>query len=233
MSGPGGGRPPPNRKKRLSADLIVDTAVAIAARRDTDALTTRRLGAELGVDPTAVYRYVDSVDDLVLLAADRLLRMAVEDLPPAADWREHLVVTGRRLVDVFTRHPAIGAVVASRTTRRPAEFAVVEGLLGAVRAAGLDGEEAVLCYRAFVDLTLSYAGMRAQYALLGPDVRAADERAWAEVYGTLPADRYPHIAGLAARLPDVDDDRVLEAGLGLLVDGIAARAAARARPAAR
>ena len=227
----GTSRPPPNRKKRLSADLIVDTAVAIAAGRGTDALTTRRLGAVLGVDPTAVYRYVDSFDDLVLLAADRLLRMVVEDSPPAADWREHLVATGRRLVDVFTRHPAIGAVVASRTTRRPAEFAVVEGLLGAVRAAGLDDEEAVLCYRAFVDFTLSYAGMRAQYVLLGDDLRAADERAWAEVYGTLPAEEYPHIAALAPQLPDVDDDRVLEAGLGLLVDGIAARAAAGERTA--
>jgi AcrR family transcriptional regulator len=229
VSGPGAGaRPPPNRKKRLSTDLIVDTAVAIAADRDTDALTTRRLGAQLGVDPTALYRYVDSLDDLVLLAADRLLRMVVADLPPAADWRAHLGAVGRRLVDVFTRHPAIGAVVASRTTRRPAEFAVVEGLLGAVRAAGLDDEEAVLCYRAFVDFTLAYAGMRAQYVLLGPDVRAADERAWAEVYGRLPADRYPHIAGLAPQLPDVDDDRVLAAGLDLLVDGIAARAARRA-----
>ncbi len=220
----GGARPPANLRKRLSADLIVDTALAIAADRGSDALTTRRLGAELGVDPTAVYRYFDSMDDLVLMAADRLLRMVVDTTPPGANWREHLVAVGRALVDVFTRHPAIGAVVASRTTRRPAEFAVVEGLLAAVRAAGLDDEEAVLCYRAFVDFALSYAGMRAQYALLGDDVRTADERAWADVYATLPADRYPTIARLAPQLPGLDDDRVLEAGLSLLVDGIAARA---------
>lgn len=223
MSRAGGGRPPVNRKRRLSADLVVDTALALAARQGADALTTRRLGAELGVDPTAVYRYFDSWDDLVLSAADRLLRLVVDDLPPAADWRAHLVAAGTRLVDAFTRHPAIGAVVASRTTRRPAEFAVVEGLLGAVRAAGLDGAEAVLCYRAFVDFTLGYAGMRAQYALLGADVRTADEQSGARVYGALPAERYPAIAALAADLPGVDDDRVLAAGLALLVDGIAAR----------
>ena len=55
--------------------------------------------------------------------------------------------------------------MASRTTRRPNEFRVVELILGAVTEAGLTGREAALHYRLVGDSLLAYVGQQAAYLL--------------------------------------------------------------------
>ena len=45
-------------KEPLSRERIVETALALVDAEGIDALSMRRLGAELGVDPMAIYYYV-------------------------------------------------------------------------------------------------------------------------------------------------------------------------------
>jgi len=82
-----------------------------------------------------------------------------------------------------------------------------------------------LYYRTFVDFLLSFAGMQAQYALLDPAERDADESSWEQVYGNLPPGQYPNIARTAPRLAAITSDEILRIGLQAIIQAIALRAA--------
>ena len=75
------------RRGRLDRERILDAAQAIAERDGVPRLTMRRIGAELGADPTAVYRHFRSKDELLVELADRLFGSAPE-LDPSLGWRE-------------------------------------------------------------------------------------------------------------------------------------------------
>lgn len=64
---------PPGPAPALSRDKIVEVAIAIADAEGLDALSMRRLGAELSVRPMSLYRHVPSKDDLLELINDAVL----------------------------------------------------------------------------------------------------------------------------------------------------------------
>ncbi|MFC9972331.1 TetR/AcrR family transcriptional regulator [Spirillospora sp. NPDC127200] len=211
-------------RTRLTRERIVTAAVAIAARGEADGLTGRALGEELGVDRSAVWRHFPDKDALLLAVGDRLLSMAADAVPDGLGPRERLGELARQVVRVFVAHPYVGAAVASRTTRGPGEFQVVEGILAALTELGLGGDDLVRYYRMMADTVLAYAGTRAHYAVLPAEVRAGDERAWTADYATADPDRYPQINSHAARLAAVTPDTVLETMLEALWLAVSARA---------
>ncbi|MCD0451709.1 TetR/AcrR family transcriptional regulator; helix-turn-helix transcriptional regulator [Actinocorallia sp. API 0066] len=207
---------------RLSPEIIVDAAIRVAARGEPDGLTGRALGAELGADRSAVWRHFTDRDALLLAVGDRLLTMAAAAVPTGLPPRERLQALARSVVTVYTAHPYVGAAIAARTTRGPGEFAVIEMMLTALEEVGLRGEAVTRHQRMLADTILAYAGTLAGYAVLPDHVRAADERAWAGAYATLPADRYPAIT---RHLPDLarhGSDEVLTALLHALWLSVAA-----------
>lgn len=218
-------RPDGSYAPRLSKSLVVETALSLATREGGSALTVRNLGRELGADPAALYRFFSSKDELILMLADRLLEEVVRGMPPQLSWQQRLMLGGTRVVAVFSKYAPVGAMVGSRTTRRSNEIAIVDDLLRAMRAAGLNDNDAALCYRTYADFILAYAGTRAQYELLDAEVRQADIDAWSDVYGALPSDEFPNIADLAPHLATLEDDQVLQTGLQMIIDGIALKAA--------
>src|SRR5690349_23085020 len=84
-------RPPLDRERILTA------AEAIVAREGVGKLTMRRIGAELGADPTAVYRHFRNKDELLTQLADRMFGTLPES-DPDLDWRERLRVDLRHAV---------------------------------------------------------------------------------------------------------------------------------------
>lgn len=141
----------PARSKRagsqLTPDAIIEASLRIAARGSEDAFTVRRLGEELGADPTAIYRHFRDKDELLLSVADRTLGEVLDRIPAGLDWKDRLRALADGSLEVALRYPVVGSTMASRTTRRPNEFRVVELILGAVTEAGLEGAEAAVHYR--------------------------------------------------------------------------------------
>ncbi|WP_430332937.1 TetR/AcrR family transcriptional regulator [Rhodococcus sp. ACT016] len=199
-----------NPRRRLTPELVVDTAVRIAARRRSDGLTGRALGEELGVDRSAVWRHFADKDALLRAVGDRLLSMALDRVPGGVGPRERLEHLARAVVGVFTTHPYVGAAVASRTTRGPGEFAAVEMMLTALAELGLSTVDVVRYQRMFADTVLSYAGVRAGYAVLPQTLRDADERAWGHDYVGADPVMYPAIAKHAPQLAQVSAEMVLD-----------------------
>ncbi|MFT4296791.1 MAG: TetR/AcrR family transcriptional regulator C-terminal domain-containing protein [Micropruina sp.] len=215
-------------RRLLSPAMIVDAAVAIAARPDAGPLTGRVLGDELGVDRSAVWRHFPDQDALLRAVGDRLLELALAAVPDGLDPERRMMALARAVVATFVDHPQIGAVIASRTTQGPGELATVEFTLRALREAGVPHDQVGRQQRILADTVLSYAGMRAGRALLTDEIRRRDQQAWMGTYATASAQTHPAIADHVHALAAVTDDEVLEGLLAALA--IAVRTVAE-RPA--
>ncbi|GAA1986510.1 TetR/AcrR family transcriptional regulator [Kitasatospora viridis] len=220
----------PARTKRVGSQLtpeaIIEASLRIAARGSADAFTVRRLGEELGADPTAVYRHFRDKDELLLSVADRTLGEVLDSIPEGLCWQDRLRALAAGSLAVALKYPAVSSTMASRTTRRSNEFRVVELILGAVTEAGLDGVDAAVHYRMVGDSLLAYVGQRAAYLLFDPDVRAGDESSWTREYRLVDAEGFPHITRLGQELAEVTHDQIFQARVEALITAIEQRARA-------
>lgn len=152
----------------LSGDLIVDCALRLVGQHGPDALSVRRLGAALGCDPSAVYRYFHNTDDLLLAVADRIIGESMVSFTRSDDWVADLRSMARRIHRAYSEHPRIAAMAAYRVTRRINEVKAVETGIGLLRSAGFDAATAVRYYAAFVDTALGHAALDASHLALPP-----------------------------------------------------------------
>lgn len=220
----------PARTKRsgaqLTPDAIIEASLRIAARGSADAFTVRRLGEELGADPTAIYRHFRDKDELLLSVADRTLGEVLDGIPDGLDWKGRLRALAAGSLRVALKYPVVASAMASRTTRRTNEFRVVELILGAVMEAGLEGPDAAVHYRMVGDSLLAHVGQRAAYLLFAPDVRAGDESSWTREYRLVDAHDFPNITRLSSQLAEVTDDEIYHARVESLITAIERRAEA-------
>ncbi|MGC0334068.1 AcrR family transcriptional regulator [Streptomyces sp. SAI-170] len=227
-------RVPSERRRRrptasgvlLSEDLIVDTALRLIGAHGQEALSVRRLGAALGCDPTALYRWFHDTDDLVLALSDRLIGNAMEGFVPGDDWVASLREIALRVRDGYLAHPRAAALAAHRVTRRRNEIKAVEAGIGLLLSAGFEPERATRMYLAFIDTVLSNAATEAAFHALPRERREADERAWREVYQALDPATHPALTAVRGELPAMAESS-FEDAVDLLLEALAARAPGR------
>ncbi|GAA2836166.1 TetR/AcrR family transcriptional regulator [Kitasatospora aburaviensis] len=207
----------------LSAEMIVDTALRLVGQHGAEALTVRRLGAALGADPSAIYRYFHSTDDLLLALADELVGQAQDGWRPTGDWRADLRSIGLRIHAAYQAHPQAALLAAHRTTGRGHEMLAVERILGVLRRAGFPDHEAVPIYHAFVDQGLAFAALDAAALALPAAAATADLQVWRQRYSRLGADTHPNIAATAPLLEAEMRRSGYPFALELLLDAVAAR----------
>jgi AcrR family transcriptional regulator len=97
---------PAERRPRFSRRQIAETALAIADAEGFEAVSMRRIAAELGAGTMTLYHYVRNKEELVALMDDAHMAeslVAAGELPQ--DWRAALTVIARRTRAVLMRHP--------------------------------------------------------------------------------------------------------------------------------
>ncbi|MFD7991560.1 TetR/AcrR family transcriptional regulator [Streptomyces mexicanus] len=214
---------PTRRGTLLTHELIVDTALRLLGSDGREALSARRLGIALGADPSSLYRYFPSMDDVVLAVADKLIGRASDRVRLTGDWRADLRAVGEALHATYVGHPRVAVVAASRVTRRPYEIRAVERGLGILRGAGFPPGPAARHYHEFIDLTLGFAALDAAVLALPPEASAADRAAWTSTYARLDPATYPHIHAGGAALAETMVRSAYPGALTLFLDGLAAR----------
>jgi len=193
-------RRPTKQGTVLSEALIVETALRLIRQHGAAALTVRRLGAALGADPSALYRYFHNTDDLLLAVADELIGQAWIGWQSTGGWRSDLRELGLRMHAAYQQHPQAAVLATYRVTGRANEARAIETILGVLRGAGFPDPEAVRLYHGFVDLGLAFAALDAAGLALPPEARAAERDVWNHTYSELPAATHPHIAAVAPLL---------------------------------
>ncbi|MBT2542895.1 TetR/AcrR family transcriptional regulator C-terminal domain-containing protein [Streptomyces sp. ISL-44] len=221
----GRGRPP---KVELDLRIIVDAALALTDDEGAAALSVRRLAARLGVDPSALYRYVSDKDELHLALADRLFEETLTGFEPSESWRDTLRDLALRTRETALRHPGAAVLATYRTTRRPAEMRIVEHILVAFGRAGCSPALAAVLHRVYGDFALAWAGMDAAFESLDGAARTGDEQAWTREYPAADPAAFPAIARSVAHMARLDGATVFLAALETLLDGLTARIRAEA-----
>jgi AcrR family transcriptional regulator len=193
-------RRPTKQGTVLSEELIVDAALRLMREHGAGGLTARRLGAALGADPSALYRYFRSTDDLLLAVADELIGRALDGWTSSGEWKQDLREVGRRIHAGYLDHPQAAALASYRTTGRRHEARAIDRILGVLRGAGFPDAEAVRLYHVLVDSGMSHAAQDACWQALPGAAREAEDRVWDHTYTGVPAETHPHLAAMAPLL---------------------------------
>ncbi|MFI1989019.1 TetR/AcrR family transcriptional regulator [Actinoplanes sp. NPDC020271] len=210
----------------LEPSMIIDAALRLIEAPGGNALTVRRLGVELGADPSAVYRYFRDMDALLIAVADRLISETLADFEPGADWRESLREMGRGVHDSMLRHPRLAQLRAIRFTAGPNELRADDIGIGLLLSAGFAPADAVRHFRDFIDAVLALAAMDA--IELGPGQEEADKLALADVYASFSDEDYPNLATVRTHLTQITASP-FPGVLDKLIDALAAAAPKRKR----
>lgn len=100
-------RPQPStRRPRFTREQIAATALAIADADGFEAVSMRRVAAELGAGTMTLYHYVETKDDLLALMDDAIMAevLVPADELPDDDWRAAMATIARRSLAAFMRH---------------------------------------------------------------------------------------------------------------------------------
>jgi AcrR family transcriptional regulator len=204
------GRPP---SPLLSRDRIVSAALVLVDAEGLEALSTRRLAAELGVTGPSLYNHMgtkeellDEVVDTVLAGVDTSMFADLSATNP--EWRPALDSWARNYQKTIAAHPNIVPVLATGLGRRPNGLRIADAVFGGLVSSGWPRREA------------SSVGAVMRYFVLGSALGsfASGFPADAAVY----SNNYPHLDGahlLAARQQRVDK-RAFDVGLQALLDGL-------------
>ncbi len=100
-------RPEPGvRRAGYTREQIAKTALGIADAEGFDAVSMRRVAAELGAGTMTLYHYVRNKDELIELMDDAMMaELIVPDDELPSSWREALGEIARRSRAAWLRHP--------------------------------------------------------------------------------------------------------------------------------
>ncbi|MEV7403750.1 TetR/AcrR family transcriptional regulator C-terminal domain-containing protein [Streptomyces sp. NPDC091267] len=213
-------RPRRGRRPAFSREAITAAAVALADTEGIDAVTMRRVAAEVGAGVMSLYSYAPDKETLLDLMIDHVTGELPASAPLTGDWRTDLKAVGHLQRDHMLRHPWLPAAVHSRRTLGPNSLAFLEHALAALRPIGLDGAarlEVFAQLTAFVAGHVSYEVAQAQ-AAQSPDRAAAEGRYLAAVAAD---GHHPELAeALSAAGRPVTPDATFTRFLNRLVDGL-------------
>lgn len=219
-------RPAPAPRTTLTPLRIAEAAVGVADAEGLDAVTMRRLAAELGVAPMAAYRYVTGKDELLELMVDFVY--AEPELPDGAGgWRATMRSVALRTRETLLRHSWVTRAACCAPT--PNQLAATEAVLAALDGLGLDADTAMAVHSTLtayvhgaVDSEIRLTQLlHARGWSTREEARAGLSSRMTWLIGTGRFPRYARYLGEARRKDD--QQWQFETGLDSVLDGIATR----------
>jgi AcrR family transcriptional regulator len=201
-----------SERRRLSRRRVLEEAVRFADREGLEALTMRRLGAELGVEAMSLYNHVPNKSALLDGMVEVLLG-EVEIPPENGSWEERTREGYRAFRRLAHEHSNVFPLLVNRPPDTMDGVWLVEEFLRTLEEAGFDKETALHAFRALSSYTFGYAMAEIRGFALEPDgSRLGAYR--------LPPKEFPRISELRPQLENVDHDAEFEFGLDLILSGL-------------
>jgi TetR/AcrR family tetracycline transcriptional repressor len=147
----------PGRPATLSTEAIVTAAVAVIDAEGLDALTMRRLGAELGVRAMSLYRHLPNRDAVLAAIVDRVAAGVVIRIEAGASWTEALHDFGVAYRRTLLDHPRAVPLLATRPVDTEVGMGIVAGVLERFSAAGIGLEQATTAIQSVAVFVLGHA----------------------------------------------------------------------------
>lgn len=205
----------------MSRERILKAALRLVDEHGMGALTMRRLGAELGVNPMSIYHHLPGKDAVISGLVGLVFSGMRVRYPEGSPWQVRVRAWAKTYRGLVRSHPnLVLEIVSNAAAVTEAVLLVNEPLYEALEEAGLPPAEVVRVADSVVDFIHGFA--------IAEGVQPPGQ----------PFDRHELLGGLeggaAAELPATsrvftaltseearyDFDRGLDAGLGILLKGI-------------
>jgi AcrR family transcriptional regulator len=203
------------RKRRpLTAGAITDSAIGIADAEGLEAVSIRRIAADLDARPMSLYDHFDSKDDLLAAMADQVSGEVLVPPPLPEEWREALTAIARRLYAVMVTHPWLVFTFGRLPRFGPNATKLAKQMAEAVATLPLEQEE-----------VWTMMGTVNDY-VLGHSLRAAAAPPPEEYDDAIPESeiaKSPELASLPKWLRSRASVERFETGLKIVLDGVERR----------
>jgi AcrR family transcriptional regulator len=134
--------PSAGRKRPITVDAIIETALGIVEREGYAALTMRRVASALGTGPASLYAHVVNKEDLDDLLIGRLCGAIELPEPDPGAWREQIIGVCAQLRDQYLRYPGISQAALAVVPTNTETLRVNEGMLAILLAGDVDPQTA-------------------------------------------------------------------------------------------
>ncbi|WP_232661284.1 TetR/AcrR family transcriptional regulator [Pseudonocardia sp. TRM90224] len=206
----------------LSRERIVRAAVRLADVDGLDAVSLRKVAAELDVGPMRLYGYIATKEELLDLMVDAVHS---EIRPTGAGWREALSSLAETTRQAARQHEWLADLIGGRPQLGPNTLAGGDAVLAAMGDIEL---EIVVPAVAAVNAYVVGAVRREVAERRAERVSGMDKHEWQVAFGpyllrTFATGRFPALARMVHDGPHLDPDETFRTGLQFVLDGIEAR----------
>ena len=204
-------------KPALSVDRIVATGIEFGDRQGFEAISLQKIAAHFGVSTNALYRYVRSKDELIVLVHDKAV-----GLPPAlpSGWREAATAWVKAQVQLYAERPWLLDVPIRGAPVTPNLLRWVEAMLEALAETGLSQHDNLGCLVLLDGYARNYASLARQLGA-SDNTPVQAEQVGRFLVPRLIEDGYPMLTALYTNQEYEDGlDDELEFGLTRILDGI-------------
>lgn len=209
-------------KPGLSRGSIVAAALAIIDREGYEALSMRRLGKELGVNPMAVYYHIPSKSALL----DALVEVVMNEIDLALDEpsrpvEERLFTAARAYRDALLARPSLIHAVAFRPPRTIAALRPVEVLYGIFFDAGFKPEDALAAVNIFATYVRGSVTREAPYWFNLPDSEVVEDiYDYSELSKMLDPKEFPNLTQAGCEMGFLGFEAEFDRGARALIRGL-------------
>ncbi len=214
------------RKRALSREAIVATALDVLRAEGMDAVSMRRVAFELGTGPASLYAHVANKDELLDLLYEEVVGTIPLFEPDPARWQQQVTQLWIDSRDALARAGDIARYSLGRVPMGPNALRLAELTMSLLRAGGVPDQAvawAIDVVGMYVTANAVEDAVAADLAREGRDPQEYYEQVHRN-FAALPADRFPITAALASRLLAGTGEERFRFGLDLLVGGLAALA---------
>jgi AcrR family transcriptional regulator len=212
-------RSTPTRPPRgsLSREQVAQAALAFIERNGPEALSMRRLAADLEVGTMTIYGYFRDKDELLDAVVDAATAQ-IEVPSRRGTWKSQIRALMEQIRTTLADHPIGILLRLNRPMWSPGALRISEAGVRILREAGFSRAEAARAYRSLFSYTFGFA------AFTPREVSKEVRRQALAALAALPQDQYPALIESSPELADaVGGEAQFHHGLDLLLDGLEAK----------
>jgi AcrR family transcriptional regulator len=175
------------RRKPLSRERILETALALADEHGIEALSMRKLGQALGFEAMSLYNHVANKDDVL----DGMLDLVLAEMEPTPP-DEGLAGIRRSAISAhgaLKRHPWAATLLMTPSRIRPLRLEHMDALLNSLRSAGFSRETTYHAYHALDAHVIGFSLWQTTHGSVPPDI--GDLQPFLD--RMLPVEKYPDL----------------------------------------
>ncbi|MFI9559349.1 TetR/AcrR family transcriptional regulator [Nonomuraea endophytica] len=210
-------------KPAHSAERIVEAAIQVADEDGFAGLSMPKIAARLDITPNALYRYVRSKEELLVLLADTGWGPPPQSVRKAATWRAAATGWTHAMIERCRIHPWLLDVPVQAALLTPHRVGWLEVFMDGMADSGLNDQDTFGCALLLDGYARSTARLAHNFSQSENSAAAAAAARF--LWRLLEERGFPQAARLMAAMDDVEDEHPpsdVEFGLERILAGIQA-----------